>query len=55
MIVHIDYKQNQKFVSQDDNFFSSFSGIEKVRIRSKDGLTTLCIKEIDDNLVIVNE
>lgn len=52
MVVHIYY--SEKFVNEDFNKFSSFSGIEKIHIRSENG-NTLCIKEVDGNMVITNE
>ena len=54
MIVHIYYKENKKFVSQDYNKFTSISGIEKIHIRSNNG-NTFSIKEVDGNMIIINE
>lgn len=52
MIAHIYYKN--KFVNQDESNFSSFNGVEKIRIRSNNG-NTFCVKEVDGNMIIVNE
>ena len=50
MVAHFYY--NEKLVNQDDNDFSSFSGIDRISIRSKNGQNTISIKEVDKNLVI---
>lgn len=52
MTAHIYY--NNKFVNQDESNFSCFSGVEKIRIRSNNG-NTFCVKEVDDNMIIINE
>lgn len=50
MVAHFYY--NEKLVNQDDNDFSSFGGIDRISIRSKNGKNSISIKEVDKNLVI---
>lgn len=53
MVVHIFYKENEKFVAQNDNKFTTTYGVEKIRIRSNNG-NTFSIKEVDGNMIIIN-
>lgn len=54
MIVHIYYKENEEFVNQNVNKFTLVSDIEKIHIRSNNG-NTFSIKEVDGNMIIINE